>query len=178
MNLEIDTQCFIQMACIPHHNVNIVIFKNCGDIHPFSPAPSFPNAKVVVFDLCDKNFTYYWCTPEHFPKARVYYILSHPANYGLHHRFNNTHDIYVPVRYYHEYYDDAFRRRIPCETRNKGNVIRLIDNFDYRQCLNIKSVTNDINATDPRLYPRLFRLKYLVVLLVILLVMITRHMVV
>lgn len=170
MNLEINSKTFIQMERKPHHNVNIVIFKNCGDIHPFSPAPSFPNARVVVFDLCDKNFTYYWLRPEHFPKARTYYVLSHPANYGLQYRFNDTHDIYVPVKYtigYDNYWCDEPKG-------NTGNVIRVVDNFDYKQCLNIKTIANDVNATDPYIVGDMV-INSGLVLLIMLLTMITRY---
>lgn len=80
-----------------------VVFDACGDIHPRkSYVVSFPDAKVVFMNRCDKNFVYYWLRPRVFPNVERIYLFSHPCMPNYLRAFPETTEIYFS-KWYEEY---------------------------------------------------------------------------
>lgn len=57
--------------------------------------PRFPNAKRLLIDRCDVNFTYYWLSPELFPCLSAIYVRG-GIDKQLRHRFHKTLVFYAP----------------------------------------------------------------------------------
>ena len=96
---------------LPHKPVRTsdkVIFYKCGDIHPWEDT-SFPDAKVVHLEFCDKNFVYYWLKPLTFPNVNTIYLNSHPCQHSswLTH-FSENIPIYMAPR--HQCYKERWYR--------------------------------------------------------------------
>lgn len=66
---------------------NNLVLSSMGDLHPFSPSPMF-HTENLVLDRCNKNFVYYWLTPNMFPDVKNIYMFSHPCEIGVSQRFN------------------------------------------------------------------------------------------
>lgn len=86
----------------------VIIFSNCGDIILHENI-FFPDAKVVIFDNCDKNFTYYMWVPYRFRVASLFIINGHPAEYRTQYRFP-AHEVVVPLAY-QKYWSDRLNVR-------------------------------------------------------------------
>lgn len=50
----------------------------------------YTNVKNVIFNNCEKNFTYYNAHPQVFPNLENIVITGHPCEYCVLHRFENT----------------------------------------------------------------------------------------
>lgn len=66
-----------QWASLKNVKTDILHFRGMWDIHPFNGP--VVDAKIVVFDDCDKNFVYYWAIPRVLPSAKHVYLFSHPC---------------------------------------------------------------------------------------------------
>jgi len=80
---------------------SVVYVTDCGDLHPYSNGPVFTGAKIVIIRGCDKNFVYYWVNSSRFPQAEEVYILCHPCEPAVLHRFRKG-TIYL-VDWYQNY---------------------------------------------------------------------------
>ena len=69
---------------IMNETINI---SNMGDLHPYHNGVTFPKAKTVFLTNCDKNFTYYWLDKQTFPNVETIYLLCHPCEPIVLHRF-------------------------------------------------------------------------------------------
>jgi hypothetical protein len=65
-------------------NVHVV---GCPDIFYFVRQTPFPNVLSVTFERCNKNFVFYHLQEGWFPKAKEIYLLSHPCEPSVLHRF-------------------------------------------------------------------------------------------
>lgn len=66
-----------------------VEITKCRDIRP-GLFPVFPNATHVSMIQCNKNFVFYWLTPETFPVVQEIYLDGHPGAAQVLHRFPNA----------------------------------------------------------------------------------------
>lgn len=68
--MTVDSQKFHQLSKqksdISAHTLR---FDACGDIHPMT-FPKGPSTKILWFDGCNKNFTYYWLAPSLWPNLQ------------------------------------------------------------------------------------------------------------
>lgn len=58
-------------------------FEKLGD--GFLPG-IFPDAKVIGFYGCDKNFSFYNLNPDKFPNAQIFMIFGNPGDYRVQYR--------------------------------------------------------------------------------------------
>lgn len=82
-----------------------VIFR---DIPDCGIRDVFPNAKLVIFDNCDKNFVYYTFRKDIFPDVEIFILNSHPCDFAVMHRFadKNIYCGYITSTYYKRYLGD------------------------------------------------------------------------
>lgn len=83
---------------------------------------TFPYARVVVMDACDKNFVYYHLRPETFPSAEAVVLHSHPCEATVLYRFPGA-AVYVTEHWFESVH---WLRRTPA---------RPVDTVDYRAWL-------------------------------------------
>jgi len=57
-----------------------ILFHGLGDIHPLDVRATFPNARQVILEQCDKNFTYYWLTSRIFPSVTEVFLAGSPCD--------------------------------------------------------------------------------------------------
>ena len=112
---------------VPHE---IVFFHECGDITPTRNPPIFENAKLVIFNECNKNFMYYWFFPRMFPNVKTVYI-DRICDKEIF-RFTNL-NVYTGTHSYNKHKDSIW-----CEPNNclKNNVkIHLFNDFETLKVL-------------------------------------------
>ena len=101
-------------------NTNI-IFDTCFDVSMYDGMTRrfrFPNAEVVYFKDCDKNFPYFVLTPENFSDLRETNFLSHPCESEVFYRFRSI----------SHHLDDRFRRFVP-SNKDVPVVLRTYDSI-------------------------------------------------
>lgn len=64
-----------------------VIFKGCRNIRYYDNAPTFPEARTVVFDDCDTNSVYYWLQHDIYPKLDRVILNSRTDDPDIFNRF-------------------------------------------------------------------------------------------
>lgn len=68
-----------------YDGITDVTITGCGNIE--SAFTSFPDAKIVTMNHCDKNFVFAWLQPVVFPKVETIYLNSHPCEPQVFKRF-------------------------------------------------------------------------------------------
>jgi hypothetical protein len=83
----------------------IIRFDHCDDIYGFFITEytkihlEFPNTTDIFYVNCDKNFVYFNANPDIFPKVKNIYLLSHPCEHSLFHRFPKEVNYYLIDKY-------------------------------------------------------------------------------
>lgn len=116
-------------------NENFVCVESIGNIGPFNDGPII-NCKTLILNDCDKNFIYHWNNRKTFPIVENIFLLSHPCEYDVFHRWGEQPQVNIFISPQYQRYIDKW-------AHNVKNIYLLSQN-DHNKLINLTSTTNKI----------------------------------
>lgn len=115
---------------------DLVIFKQCINVHKDNCIPLFYSAHSIVFDNCSVGFLDHMCDPKYYISAKNYVILSEFISDDIFQKFNESHTVYTNDSNFYGAKSDA-------------NVVKVKDDYQYYHFIyTIKTNNNIGNNSD------------------------------